>query len=173
VKYASTFQTTSSQSSTPHRSLSSSSMEFLPAHLQRPIKSSFLATSAAHLKLSTSKLFYAGKIDMKKVSAVHPARNEDPCCPGLKGTKTLRSSRDGYNVSRSFSLVLADDHTLDLEAETEGEYWLIFRGFLHLQREVANGRMAAQRSKGIGSHYTQEEQALQVSREAEEASRNA
>lgn len=40
--------------------------------------------------------------------------------------------------------------TLDFEAATEGEYWLIFRGFLLLQRDVVVGRFAAERRAGIG-----------------------
>lgn len=41
---------------------------------------------------------------------------------------------------------------LDFEAATEGEYWLIFRGFLLLHRDAAAGRFAAHRAAGIGSH---------------------
>lgn len=39
-----------------------------------------------------------------------------------------------------------------METETEGEYWLVFRGFLQLQRDVAVGKMSAQRAKGFGTH---------------------
>lgn len=41
---------------------------------------------------------------------------------------------------------------MDFEAATEGEYWLIFRGFLLLHRDAAAGRFAAHRAAGIGSH---------------------
>jgi hypothetical protein len=41
---------------------------------------------------------------------------------------------------------------LDFEAATEGEYWLIFRGFLLLHRDAAAGRFAGHRTAGIGSH---------------------
>ena len=41
---------------------------------------------------------------------------------------------------------------LDFEAATEGEYWLIFRGFLLLHRDAAAGRFAVDRTAGIGSH---------------------
>lgn len=41
---------------------------------------------------------------------------------------------------------------LDFEAATEGEYWLIFRGFLLLHRDAAAGRFAVHRTAGIGSH---------------------
>ena len=40
--------------------------------------------------------------------------------------------------------------SFDLEAQNEGEYWLVFRGFLQLQRDVAVGKMAAQRAQGFG-----------------------
>lgn len=40
--------------------------------------------------------------------------------------------------------------TLDFEAASEGEYWLIFRGFLLLQRDIVVGRFAAERRAGIG-----------------------
>jgi hypothetical protein len=41
---------------------------------------------------------------------------------------------------------------MDFEAATEGEYWLIFRGFLLLHRDAAAARFAAHRTAGIGSH---------------------
>jgi hypothetical protein len=40
--------------------------------------------------------------------------------------------------------------TLDFEAATEGEYWMIFRGFLLLKRDVYVKRFAAARRAGIG-----------------------
>lgn len=40
--------------------------------------------------------------------------------------------------------------TMDFEAASQGEYWLIFRGFLLLQRDVVVGRFAANRRAGIG-----------------------
>ncbi len=39
---------------------------------------------------------------------------------------------------------------LDFEVATEGEYWLLFRGFLLLHRDVVVGRFAADRRAGIG-----------------------
>lgn len=39
---------------------------------------------------------------------------------------------------------------LDFEVATEGEFWLILRGFLHLHRDAAANRYAAKRSAGIG-----------------------
>ena len=46
---------------------------------------------------------------------------------------------------------------LDLEAATEGEYWMIFRGFLLLHRDATFGRFAAQRASGFGSNYNRKE----------------
>jgi hypothetical protein len=39
---------------------------------------------------------------------------------------------------------------LDFEVATEGEFWLVLRGFLHLHRDAAANRYAAKRSAGIG-----------------------
>jgi len=47
--------------------------------------------------------------------------------------------------------------TLDLETATEGEYWIIFRGFLLLHRDAVSGRFAAQRASGFSSHYNRKE----------------
>lgn len=40
--------------------------------------------------------------------------------------------------------------SLDFETATEGEYWLIFRGFLLLHRDAMSGRFASDRTAGIG-----------------------
>lgn len=97
---------------------------------------------------------------------------------GELGTASLRKSKSEYHVPHSFSLVTtvrqsfptgtfkdndsgenkwysgegADIQfkTLDFEAATEGEYWLIFRGFLLLHRDATVGRFAAERRAGIG-----------------------
>jgi hypothetical protein len=42
---------------------------------------------------------------------------------------------------------------LDFEVATEGEFWLILRGFLHLHRDAAANRFAAKRSAGIGGGF--------------------
>ncbi len=39
----------------------------------------------------------------------------------------------------------------DFEAATEGEYWVIFRGFLQIHRDASSGRFAAHRAGGFGS----------------------
>ena len=104
----------------------------------------------------------------------HPgARN------GELGTATLRKSKADFLTSHSFSIVSEVNNRfngskttqvndgvenkwytgqgkdiqfkiLDFEAATEGEYWLIFRGFLLLHRDAAVGRFAADRRAGIG-----------------------
>ena len=119
---------------------------------------------------------------MADVIAVHPARHKDPRSKnGELGTSTLRKSKSEYYTPHTFSIVTrqarslgkgklsnsaasekwhdgegtdANFKTLDLEAATEGEYWLIFRGFLLLHRDAACGRYAAQRAAGFGSNYT-------------------
>jgi hypothetical protein len=117
------------------------------------------------------------------VVAVHPARREDPrSVAGDKGSLTLRRSRSDYDSNRTFSLVLRSNPAFvrsngpsdieeyeirwatgegtesqfryfDFEAATEGEYWLVSRGFVLLQRDAAVGRFAEHRSAGISSHY--------------------
>ena len=150
--------------------------EFLPAHLhsaRNHTKPSLFGSLSKAAKDRFDKIFYSGCIDARTIMAVHPAKNEDPFHRGREGTKTLRYSRSTYSRSRTFSLILSSPHfvkwkkqpnqdsffsrrrshhSFDLEAETEGEYWLVFRGFLHLQRDVAQGRMAAQRAGGFGNH---------------------
>lgn len=43
--------------------------------------------------------------------------------------------------------------SLDLEMATEGEYWMILKGFIQLQRDASTGRFAAQRAGGFGSYH--------------------
>eukprot|EP00934_Nitzschia_sp_Nitz4_P006001 Nitzschia sp. Nitz4//scaffold94_size78252//66575//72029//NITZ4_005477-RA/size78252-augustus-gene-0.74-mRNA-1//-1//CDS//3329560407//5991//frame0 len=97
---------------------------------------------------------------------------------GDLGTSSLRKSKAEYHTPTSFSIVVSTSQrfaqssksskdneenkwysgegnelnfkVLDFEAATEGEYWLIFRGFLLLHRDVAVGRFAAERRAGIG-----------------------
>ena len=126
-----------------------------------------LATKAAN----------SGIIRTSDIVAVHPASHLDPRHPGVRkgelGTASLRKSKAGHYVPHSFSLVSvvgqrftsnsdASDNswysgegselkfkTLDFEAATEGEYWLVFRGFLLLHRDATVGRFASQRNAGI------------------------
>lgn len=99
---------------------------------------------------------------------------------GELGTASLRKSKAEYHTDYSFSIVVkATKHiqskktkksrseeaenkwysgegneiqfkTIDFEAASEGEYWLLFRGFILLHRDVAVGRFAADRRAGIG-----------------------
>lgn len=99
---------------------------------------------------------------------------------GELGTASLRRSLSEYFTPHTFSLVMVVGQrfkkggsayavdgghenkwfsgegselqfkTLDFEAATVGEYWLLFRGFLLLHRDAAVGRFSTQRSAGIG-----------------------
>ena len=40
-------------------------------------------------------------------------------------------------------------HSVDIEAMTEGEYWMLLKGFVLLQRDASAGRLSAQRA-GFG-----------------------
>ena len=125
----------------------------------------------------TNQWARSGKIQAGDIVAVHPARNHDPRSAFEYGTATLRQSKSDFALPYSFSVILRtarqrsatldelEDRwhkgqgsekqfwTLDFEAATEGEYWLIFRGLLLLHRDAAVGRFAEQRAAGIGSHY--------------------
>jgi hypothetical protein len=111
------------------------------------------------------------------VIAVHPGRHADPRVAGELGTASLRKSQSDYDVQHTFSVVTknprlplakktavsekwysgegteAQFKSIDLEAATEGEYWLVFRGFLLLHRDAATGRFAKDRAAGFGSNY--------------------
>jgi len=114
------------------------------------------------------------------IVAVHPAQHPDPRSRRNElGTSTLRKSQSLHYTPHTFSLITLvgsrftsngqkdaiDVHenkwysgdgndiqfkAIDFEAATEGEYWLIFRGFLLLHRDAAVGRFATQRRAGIG-----------------------
>ncbi|KAL7532498.1 hypothetical protein ACHAXR_004666, partial [Thalassiosira sp. AJA248-18] len=43
--------------------------------------------------------------------------------------------------------------SVDIEMATEGEYWMILKGFILLHRDASTGRFAAQRAGGFGSYY--------------------
>ena len=43
--------------------------------------------------------------------------------------------------------------SLNLETATEGEYWMILKGFILLHRDASTGRFAAQRAAGFGSYH--------------------
>jgi hypothetical protein len=126
-----------------------------------------------------TKVANSGLVRTADLVAVHAARHEDPRSNnGELGTASLRRSKSEYYAPHTFSLVArvsrslgkgkvsnseasekwhvgdgndAKFKTLDFEAATEGEYWLVFRGFLLLHRDAASGRYAAQRAAGFGN----------------------
>jgi hypothetical protein len=129
-----------------------------------------------------TKVVSSGTAKAAEIVSVHPAVHPDPRSDsGELGTNSLRRSKSSFAEKYSFSLVMRstqrlarvnttsiDEHEnkwykkegsetqftyLDLEAATEGEYWLIFRGFLLLHRDAVVGRFAEQRAAGIGSNY--------------------
>lgn len=128
------------------------------------------------------KVKNSGLVRAADLVAVHAARHEDPrSSDGELGTASLRRSKSDYYAPHTFSLVArvsrslgkgklsnseasekwhagegndAMFKTIDLEAATEGEYWLVFRGFLLLHRDAASNRYAAQRAAGFGNNLT-------------------
>jgi hypothetical protein len=126
-----------------------------------------------------NKAANSGVFRAADIVAVHPARQPDPRSRKNElGTATIRKSKSNHFTPHTFSLVTrvgqrfktgksdtldSDENkwyngdgsdlqfkSLDLEAATEGEYWLIFRGFLLLRRDAAVGRFAGERKAGIG-----------------------
>ena len=106
---------------------------------------------------------------------------------GELGTASLRKSKSDHFTPHTFSIVTSVSKsfapagktnqnegsenkwyggegteiqfkTIDFEAATEGEYWLIFRGFLLLHRDATVGRFAAERRAGIGGGSRNREQ---------------
>mmetsp|Transcript_25942 Transcript_25942/g.39750 ORF Transcript_25942/g.39750 Transcript_25942/m.39750 type:complete len:2112 (+) Transcript_25942:199-6534(+) len=61
---------------------------------------------------------------------------------------------------------------LDIETATNGEYWMLFRGFLLLQRDAMSGRFAAQRAGGFGSMYNNYETMHQLKAAEKNANEN-
>lgn len=43
--------------------------------------------------------------------------------------------------------------SIDIELATEGEYWMVLRGFLLLHRDASTGRFSAHRAGGFGSYH--------------------
>ena len=130
---------------------------------------------------AAKNLANTGTIRTSDVVAVHPANHEDPRSgTGALGTHSLRRSKSEYHTPNSFSIVQKGSRhlnssklttvaasqrwyagegndvqfkTIDFETATDGEYWMIFRGFLLLHRDAVSGRFAAQRTAGFGSNY--------------------
>ena len=131
---------------------------------------------------TATRLKNSGSIRIQDVIDVHPGRHEDPRAKGELGTAHLRRSKSEYDPNYSFSIVqrakgvggskrnaataaerwrsgegnAAQFKTVDFEAASEGEYWLVFRGFLLLHRDAARGRFASNRMTGFGSNYREE-----------------
>ena len=131
---------------------------------------------------AATKLKNSGSIKVQDVIAVHPGRHPDPRTNGELGTSTLRRSKSEYDPQYTFSIIQKSNRvagskknavaaaerwhsgdgndaqfkSCDFEAATEGEYWLVFRGFLLLHRDAASGRFASNRMAGFGSNYRKE-----------------
>eukprot|EP00804_Cyclotella_cryptica_P011221 CCRYP_007732-RA/>CCRYP_007732-RA protein AED:0.04 eAED:0.04 QI:151/1/1/1/1/1/8/72/1904 len=124
-----------------------------------------------------------GMIAAADIVQVHPASHVDPYArDGNKlGTQSLRQSETKYVKNNAFSVILPSvqgsfvqkhfpsidlgekwcegEHQslfrcFDIELATEGEYWMVLRGFLLLHRDASTGRFSAQRAGlGFGSHH--------------------
>jgi Calcium-activated chloride channel len=135
---------------------------------------------------TATKLKNSGTVKLSDVVAVHPGRHQDPRTKGELGTAQLRRSRSEFDPQYTFSVIQKSNRvttgssknkysvvigserwhsgeggtsqfrTLDLEAASEGEYWMIFRGFLLLHRDAASGRYASHRMAGFGCNYREE-----------------
>ena len=121
----------------------------------------------------------SGGVDAKDIVALHPATKVDRRQPGFEkeelGTASLRRSLSQYDNEFSFSLITSGAHrfikspsdnltdawqqgdgsehlfkTLDFEAATEGEYWLVLRGLLLLYRDAMNKKHNSNGTTGIG-----------------------
>jgi hypothetical protein len=81
-----------------------------------------------------------GSIQDSNIIAVQPSTRDDPTKPGFIGTHAFRSSRDIYNQALSFSVVsrfaLGGVTTLDIECNSEEEYFILLSGFLMLCTEA-------------------------------------
>lgn len=122
----------------------------------------------------------SGDVDAKNIVALHPATKIDRRYPGYDkeelGTASLRRSLSTFDNELSFSLITTSgahrfiktpsdnitdtwqqgegsEHlfkTLDFEAATEGEYWLVLRGLLLLYRDAMMKKQNSSGTTGIG-----------------------
>jgi hypothetical protein len=153
--------------------------DYIAAHQYRKQVLKDQARVSKKMTELATKAANSGLVRAADLVAVHAARHDDPRTNnGELGTASLRRSKSEYYAPHTFSLVMrvsrslgkgklsnseasekwhagdgndAKFKTLDLEAATEGEYWLVFRGFLLLHRDAASGRYAAQRAAGFGN----------------------
>jgi len=129
----------------------------LPDHVAaRQYRGQMTTTQTLKKKVSDyyTKYMYSESFSTSNIIAVHPAQHNDPTELVVRGTKTLRLCPSDFHLERTFSIVLPSfqffqksnseswfegDNTasfnfIDLEAATNGEYWLVFRGLLLLHR---------------------------------------
>ena len=125
-------------------------------------------------------------IEAQDLVQVQPATHIDPFSKegNEHGTSSLRQSDTVYDSNTTFSIIVPSLHgrfirdyseidfsekwcegkrkslfrSLDLEALTEGEYWMLLKGFILLHRDASTGRFAAQRASGFGSYYRYQEE---------------
>jgi len=158
-------------------SQSNSSNKFVPDHVaSQKYREKF---NREHGVLKRLFDVNSGSLDARDIVALHPATKVDRRKPGSEteelGTATLRRSLSKYDDQFSFSLITAaakpfikptatnltdtwqqgegSEHlfkTLDFEAATEGEYWLVLRGLLLLYRDAMNKKLTSHGKLGIG-----------------------
>jgi hypothetical protein len=121
----------------------------------------------------------AANFDAKDIVALHPATKVDRRSPGMEkdelGTASFRRSLSPFDNQFSFSLITASSQpfikvnsenltdtwqqgegsehlfkTLDFEAATEGEYWLVLRGLLLVYRDAMNKKLNVNGKTGFG-----------------------
>eukprot|EP01038_Epipyxis_sp_PR26KG_P004369 gene4369-6181_t len=96
-----------------------------------------------------------GKFSDLDIVALHPATKEDPTEIGFYGTQSLRRSNDTYNQDLTFSLIVKDSNTsqgfqsVDIECETEEDYFSLLHGFKLLKDDVDNSKMDQNQSPQI------------------------
>ena len=144
-----------------------------------------------------TKTAQSGSFRASQIIAVHRAIHQDPYSAMKEcGTSSLRASGSDYDDNYTFSLIFPTGlgwngkadlkhesekwHSgvgveksfrfLDIEIATRGEYWLMFRGFLLLQRDAAANRFHKDRRGGLGSlaNRYQEEQVSYTGKDREE-----
>ena len=131
---------------------------------------------------SSGSIKAADIIDVHPSKKVDPFFTRHPSLT-IQGTMSLRESPSTYCPCNTFSIVTpsilltrgksgpaASDEYLcqrwyngrgnpknfnyiNFETGTEGEFWVILRGFLRLHRDAASNRFAAQRARGIGGNF--------------------
>jgi len=120
-------------------------------------------------------------VETKDIVQIQPASHIDPFSKeGDKlGTSSLRQSNTKYVKRTTLSVIvpsirgkIVQDYSkvdltekwcegehkslfrsLDIEMATEGEYWMVLKGFILLHRDASTGRFAAQRAGGFGSYH--------------------